>query len=113
YFSVSVHRNFAQWLELRLTRSYPCPASWCTRVCKSHDCSRKLGSESLLPITGQGPISPEGGTSRHRDGGNSTPQYYYAHQGSENPLAWWVSSSSRLLICELALSPGGICLDLK
>ncbi|GBO31096.1 hypothetical protein AVEN_9226-1 [Araneus ventricosus] len=46
-------------------------------------------------ITGHGPTSAEGGTSHHRNGGNSIPHRYFTHQGSENPLTYPAASHPR------------------
>ncbi|GBN42339.1 hypothetical protein AVEN_71253-1 [Araneus ventricosus] len=59
-----------------------------------HDSS---GTEAgdLLPITGHGPTPSEGGTFRHRSGGNSTTHHSNAHQGSENLPTYPVASHPR------------------
>ncbi|GBO36953.1 hypothetical protein AVEN_216283-1 [Araneus ventricosus] len=42
----------------------------------------------IMAITGLSPTLPEGGTSRKRSGGNSTPRHYYTFKRSKNPLTY-------------------------
>ncbi|GBM71892.1 hypothetical protein AVEN_238541-1 [Araneus ventricosus] len=50
----------------------------------------------LKAITGYATTPPEGGTSRHPSGGNSTPHHNYTHQGSETPLTYQAASHPRI-----------------
>ncbi|GBN62600.1 hypothetical protein AVEN_177342-1 [Araneus ventricosus] len=58
----------------------------------------------LTAITGHGPTPPEGGTSRHRIGGNSSPHHCYSPKRNENLIIY-----PKLLIHLLVVSPRGIC----
>ncbi|GBN43203.1 hypothetical protein AVEN_200151-1 [Araneus ventricosus] len=51
--------------------------------------------EVLTATIGHGSSSPEGGLSRHRSGGNSTPHPYYTTRRSENPFTYPATSHPR------------------
>ncbi|GBM34048.1 hypothetical protein AVEN_162226-1 [Araneus ventricosus] len=61
--------------------------------------SQRQNSETqiaaLIAITVHGPTPPKGGALRQQSGDDSTPEPYYAHQGSENVLTYLAASHPR------------------
>ncbi|GBN06553.1 hypothetical protein AVEN_208680-1 [Araneus ventricosus] len=58
----------------------------------------------LTTITSHGPTPPEGGTSRHRIGGNTPPYHCFSPKREENLIIYLP-----LLIHLLVVPPRGIC----
>ncbi|GBM34052.1 hypothetical protein AVEN_162229-1 [Araneus ventricosus] len=61
--------------------------------------SQRQSSETqivaLIAITGHCPTPPKGGALRQQSGDDSTPEPYYAHQGSENVLTYLAATHPR------------------